>query len=104
MPADATPPAAGLDDGPAGDDLLHVVAHSLLSSVAVIVGGTELLSAHWSELADDRRTELLASMRSQAKHVAGVLEHLVRLGDPRLVEALDECSGATADRPTPPPG
>ena len=83
-PAAAAPHAA-----PAGDDLLAVIAHSLLSSVAVIVGGTELLSSHWSELPEDQRTELLSSMRSQAGHVAGVLDNLVRLGDPQLIEVLD---------------
>lgn len=81
--------AAAPDAAPAGDDLLAVIAHSLLSSVAVIVGGTELLSSHWAELAEDHRTELLASMRSQAGHVAGVLDNLVRLGDPQLIEVLD---------------
>ena len=84
FPAPAAPEAA-----PAGDDLLAVIAHSLLSSVAVIVGGTELLSSHWAELPEEQRTDLLASMRSQAGHVAGVLDNLVRLGDPQLIEVLD---------------
>ena len=83
FPAPAAPEAA------AGDDLLAVIAHSLLSSVAVIVGGTELLSSHWAELPEEQRTDLLASMRSQASHVAGVLDNLVRLGDPQLIEVLD---------------
>ena len=82
-------PAAAQDATPAGDDLLAVIAHSLLSSVAVIVGGTELLSRHWGDLPEEERTELLASMRSQAGHVAGVLDNLVRLGDPQLIEVLD---------------
>lgn len=82
-------PVAAPDATPAGDDLLAVIAHSLLSSVAVIVGGTELLSSHWAELPEDQRTELLTSMRSQAGHVAGVLDNLVRLGDPQLIEVLD---------------
>ena len=101
VPADATPTAlskgspspahaaAAPGAAPAGDDLLAVIAHSLLSSVAVIVGGTELLSSHWAELPEDQRTELLVSMRSQAGHVAGVLDNLVRLGDPQLIEVLD---------------
>lgn len=103
MTADATSAAAAAAgiDGPsapaepeparaaAGDDRLAVIAHSLLGSVAVIVGGTELLSSHWAELPEAQRTELLASMRSQASRVAGVLENLVRLGDPELVEVLD---------------
>ncbi len=102
VPADATPPAGGLEPpaAPAGDDdLLLVVAHSLLSSVAVLVSGTELLRAHWAELGDDQRTELLTSMHTQSTHVAGVLENLLRVGDPRLVEALDERAGAAIEPP-----
>ena len=101
MPVDATstasstgssppaPAAAPPERSPAADDLLAVIAHSLLSSVAVIVGGTELLSRHWRELPEDQRTDLLTSMRSQASHIAGVLDNLVRLGDPKLIEVLD---------------
>jgi K+-sensing histidine kinase KdpD len=99
--ADATPPTGGPDGQPepAGDDLLVVVAHSLLSSVAVLVGGTELLRSHWRELADDQRTELLTSMHTQATHVAGALDNLLRLGAPRLVEALDELRGVAFEPP-----
>ena len=74
---------------PPNDDLLAVIAHSLLGSVSVIVGGTELLSTRWSELGERRRNELLVSMQGQARHVAEVLDNLVRLGDPHLIEALD---------------
>lgn len=83
----ATPPPSL--DPPQGDDLLAVIAHSLLGSVGVIVGGAELLGTHWAELPADEREALLASMLSQARHLAEVLDNLVRLGDPRLVEALD---------------
>ena len=95
MPADAPPPAAE----PAPDDLLAVIAHSLLSSVALIVGGTELLSGHWHELPEDRRVELLGTMRSQARYVADVLDNLVRLGDPQLIEALDGLQHLDGDEP-----
>ena len=74
---------------PPNDDVLAVIAHSLLSSVAVIVGGTELLSAKWSQLGERERNALLHSMQGQARHVAEVLDNLVRLGDPHLIEALD---------------
>jgi len=100
------PPAPSDDEpdpAPATEDLLAVVAHSLLSSMAVIVGGTELLSNHWAEIPEAQRTDLLASMRSQARHAAGVLENLVRLGDPELVEALDglqELGAGPAGAPT----
>jgi signal transduction histidine kinase len=72
-----------------GDDLLAVIAHSLLGSVSVIVGGSELLSTHWEDLPEERRTELLVSIRNQGRHVAAVLDNLIRLGDPGLIEALD---------------
>jgi hypothetical protein len=82
------PVATSLDPGapPPNDDLLAVIAHSLLGSVSVIVGGTELLSTRWSELGERTRNELLVTMRGQARHVAEVLDNLVRLGDPHLVE------------------
>ncbi len=85
---------------PDGDDLLAVIAHSLLSSVSVLVGGTELLSTHWAELPADDRASLLTSMHTQARHIGDVLDNLVRLGDPRLVEALD---GLTVGNVTEPP-
>ena len=109
MPADAR---SGAGEGPGGqapdpgppeapppavDDLLAVVAHSLLSSVAVIVGGTELLDKHWADLPEAQRSELLASMRHQARHVAGVLEHLLRLGGRPLVEVLGALQDGTGD-------
>jgi hypothetical protein len=82
---------------PPNDDLLAVIAHSLLSSVSVIVGGTELLSTRWSELGERTRNELLVTMRGQARHVAEVLDNLVRLGDPHLVEALDGLTAAAGE-------
>lgn len=99
MPVDATSTAGSAErtpatpeavaDAPQSDDLLAVIAHSLLSSVALIVGGTELLSSHWPELPEERRTELLDTVRDQARYVAAVLDNLVRLGDPQLIEVLD---------------
>lgn len=109
-PAERTPatPEAVVDD-PKGDDLLAVIAHSLLSSVALIVSGTELLSSHWSELREPERTELLATVREQARYVAAVLDNLVRLGDPQLIEVLDglqqhsgETPRETSDEAAPP--
>ena len=85
------------------DDLLAVIAHSLLSSVSVIVGGTELLSSHWSHLGERQRTELLVSMRNQARHVAEVLDNLVRLGDPGLIEALEGLTHDEEGGPSPAP-
>jgi len=97
-PDGAEPPQDGVAHH--GDDLLAVIAHSLLSSVSVIVGGTELLSAHWADLPSDDRASLLASMHTQARHIGDVLGDLMRLGDPLLIETLD---GLTADDVTDPP-
>ena len=85
---------------PPNDDLLAVIAHSLLSSVSVLVGGTELLHSHWPDLGEGQRGELLRTMRDQARHVAGVLDNLVRLGDPHLIEVLDSLTHE-ADVPRP---
>jgi hypothetical protein len=74
---------------PPNDDLLAVHRPLAPRLGAVIVGGTELLSTRWSELGERRRNELLVSMQGQARHVAEVLDNLVRLGDPHLIEALD---------------
>jgi K+-sensing histidine kinase KdpD len=71
------------------DDLLAVIAHSLLGSMTVIVGSAEMLETHWSVLAEDVRCDLIAKIRTQSAHVSGVLGDLVRLGDPEMIEALD---------------
>ena len=85
---------------PPNDDLLAVIAHSLLGSVAVIVGGAELLTAKWSQLGERERNALLSSMQGQARHVAEVLDNLVRLGDPHLIQALDGLTHDVDGRPS----
>ena len=77
---------------PSDDDLVAVVAHSLLNSVAVISGAAETLAEHWDRIDPDRREEFLGRIVTQAKHVTEVLTDLVRSGRPEVVAALEELS------------
>ena len=72
------------------DDLLAVMAHSLLNSVGVISGAAETLKIHWARLDDQLKVELLEKIIQQAGHVSGVLGDLVRSGRPELIDALNE--------------
>jgi signal transduction histidine kinase len=71
------------------DDLLAVVAHSLLNSMSVISGNAETLAEHWERIASETRLEFLDRIVTQSAHVVGVLTDLVRSGRPELVEALE---------------
>jgi len=72
------------------DDLLAVMAHSLLNSVGVISGAAETMKLHWDRLDDSIKFELLEKIIQQSALVTGVLGDLVRSGRPELVEALNE--------------
>jgi hypothetical protein len=72
------------------DDLLAVMAHSLLNSVGVISGAAETMKIHWDRLDDQVKFELLEKIIQQAGLVTGVLGDLVRSGRPELVEALND--------------
>jgi signal transduction histidine kinase len=72
------------------DDLLAVMAHSLLNSMGVISGAAETMKVHWDRLDEAVKVELLDKIVQQATHVAGVLGDLVRSGNPELVQALNE--------------
>jgi hypothetical protein len=76
-----------LSDWP--DDLLAVMAHSLLNSMGVIAGAAETMKVHWDRLDDTIKVELLEKILAQSALVTGVLGDLVRSGRPELVEALD---------------
>jgi K+-sensing histidine kinase KdpD len=80
------------DTGPVGeidDDLLAVVAHSLLNSMSVISGNAETLAEHWERVEPEVRAEFLERIVTQSRLVVGVLTDLVRSGRPELVEALE---------------
>ena len=75
--------------GEIDDDLLAVVAHSLLNSMSVISGNAETLAEHWERVDPDVRAEFLERIVTQSRHVVGVLTDLVRSGRPELVKALE---------------
>lgn len=77
------------------EDLLAVMAHSLLNSMGVISGAAETMELHWERLDDAVKRDLLQKIAQQAAHVSDVLGDLVRSGDPELVQALN-----ALDRPT----
>ena len=72
------------------DDLLAVMAHSLLNSMGVISGAAETMKIHWDRLDDKLKFVLLEKIIQQSGLVTGVLGDLVRSGRPELVEALNE--------------
>jgi signal transduction histidine kinase len=78
---------------PLDDDLLAVVAHSLLNSMSVISGNAATLAEHWARIDEPTRLEFLNRIVLQSAHVVGVLSDLVRSGRPELVEALEHLQG-----------
>ena len=72
------------------DDLLAVVAHSLLNSMAVVSGNAETMLEHRARLTDAQIVDLLERIVTQSSHVIGVLTDLVRSGRPELVAALEQ--------------
>lgn len=76
------------------DDILAVVAHSLLNSLAVIHGDAETLAVSWDRMEAQARVELLRRIVTQAEHVGSVLTDLVRSGRPEVLEALEEMQAA----------
>jgi signal transduction histidine kinase len=76
------------------DDLLAVVAHSLLNSMSVISGNAETLAQNWERIEARTRSEFLDRIVTQSAHVIGVLTDLVRSGRPELVEALEHLHGS----------
>jgi K+-sensing histidine kinase KdpD len=68
------------------DATMAVVAHGLLSSMALINGSAELLTERWDQLDDARRKRLLDNVCSQSAFVIEVLKDLAR-GLPPDVEA-----------------
>ena len=83
------------------DDLLAVVAHSLLNSMSVISGNAETLLEHWDRVDTTTREEFLERIVTQSTHVVGVLTDLVRSGRPELVEALELLQRGDGVEPTP---
>ena len=72
------------------DDLLAVVAHSLLNSLSVVSGSAETLAERWPVLDAADRDLLLDRILVQSEHIAAVLSDLVRSGRPEVADALHQ--------------
>jgi K+-sensing histidine kinase KdpD len=79
------------------DDLMAVMAHSLLNSVGVITGAAETIKLHWERLDDSVKLELLETIIGQSALVSGILGDLVRGARPEIVEALDHLTDEVVD-------
>ena len=73
--------------------MVAVVAHSLLSSMAVIAGAADTLRERADRLSPEQTSQLLDMIGGQASHVSGVLRDLV-LGLP--ADALAALEGNLA--------
>lgn len=89
-------------DVTAGGDIVAataVLAHTLLNSIAVVRGGTELLARHHDTLPASERHEWYRRVDDHAEFLAIVLE---RLAQGRLADALAVsergCQSANAQR------
>ena len=75
------------DDDGLGDATVAVVAHALLNSLAVITGTLATLID--LPIPEERRKDLLLRAHSQAEHVTGVLQDLVRGLHPNARQLLE---------------
>jgi hypothetical protein len=70
------------------DATLAIVAHGLLSSMALINGSAELLTERWDQLDPERRQRLLGNVCAQSSFVIEVLKDLARGLPPDVAAAL----------------
>lgn len=70
------------------DATMAVVAHGLLSSMALINGSASLLAEKWDALDDARRRRLLDNVCNQSTFVIEVLKDLARGLPPDVAAAL----------------
>ena len=73
---------------PDADQLLAVVAHSLLNSLSVIYGSAATLGDFGERLSGDQRQEFLVTIMRQSEHVMEVLKDMIRGGSPEVLAAL----------------
>lgn len=71
------------------DPTTAVIAHSLISSAAVITNVLHSLLAYGDELAPDRRRQLLEMGLTQAQYLAEVLRDLARGLPSEVIAVLD---------------
>ncbi|HUF32692.1 MAG TPA: histidine kinase dimerization/phospho-acceptor domain-containing protein [Acidimicrobiales bacterium] len=70
------------------DELIAVVAHGLLNSIASIRINADLLRRS-AELSSDQQ-EMIEAIEVQSKHVGAVLVDLTRVAGPELLAQLDK--------------
>jgi hypothetical protein len=75
------------ENGP--DPTTAVIAHSLISSVAVVSSALQSLIAFGEELAIEKRDELLRMALTQAEYLSEVLKDMARGLPAEVIEALD---------------
>jgi hypothetical protein len=92
--------AAMLDHADVPDPTTAVIAHSLISSVAVVSGALHSLLAFGEDLAAEKRRDLLQLALDQAQYLTEVLKDLARGLPPEVIAALD----AIAERRPEPEG
>lgn len=77
-----------MDENWQDDATMAVVAHGLLSSMALINGSAELLSERWNDLDEQRRQRLIDNVCTQSSFVIEVLKDLARGLPPDVDAAL----------------
>ena len=77
------------DDAQPPDPTTAVIAHSLISSVAVVSSAIQSLIAFGDDLGADKRDELLHMALTQAEYLSEVLKDLARGLPAEVIEALD---------------
>lgn len=80
------------DDAVGPDPTTAVIAHSLISSVAVVSGAIQSVLSFGDELAPEKREEVLRMALTQAEYLSEVLKDMARGLPPEVIEALDAIS------------
>lgn len=80
------------DDPQAHDPTTAVIAHSLISSVAVVSSAIQSLLAFGEDLGQEKREELLRMALTQADYLSEVLKDMARGLSAEVIEALDAIS------------
>jgi hypothetical protein len=71
------------------DPTAAVIAHSLISSVAVVTHALQSLIAYGDDLDGDRRRTLLSMALTQAEYLTEVLKDMARGLPADVIDALD---------------
>ena len=77
------------DDAAGPDPTSAVIAHSLISSVAVVSSAIQSLIAFGEDLGADKREELLRMALTQAEYLSEVLKDMARGLPAEVIDARD---------------